>query len=201
MPRVSDVEQPVAGLDGVHLGRADAQQVAVAHHAEHDVAQMPRGPPTSVCSTCRSAMASPASGVSRSSIISTTLGVVVARPSSRPAVSEETTTESAPDCCNRCWFSASRIDATILALGAISRAVNVTSTAVSSRLVATTIDAACCAPASRSTSDLVASPCTVTSPAVAACSRALWSVSTTTTSPWAASSPRIAATAVLPLVP
>ena len=55
-------------------------------------------PPTSVCSTSRSAMANPASGVSRSSIISTTLGVVVATPSSRPAVSEETTTESAPDC-------------------------------------------------------------------------------------------------------
>ena len=57
-----------------------------------------------------------ATGVSRSSIISTTLGVVVATPSSRPAVSEETTTESAPDCLSRCWFSASRIDATILAL-------------------------------------------------------------------------------------
>ncbi|CFS10904.1 Uncharacterised protein [Mycobacterium tuberculosis] len=35
------------------------------------------------------------------------------------------------------------MDATILALGAISRAVNVTSTAVSSRLVATMIEDAC----------------------------------------------------------
>ncbi|COX59552.1 Uncharacterised protein [Mycobacterium tuberculosis] len=50
---------------------------------------------------------------------------------------------SAPDCRNKCWFSASRMDATILALGAISRAVNVTSTAVSSRLVATMIEDAC----------------------------------------------------------
>ena len=118
-----------------------------------------------------------------SSIMSTTLGVVVAMPSSRPAVSEETTTEFAPDCRNRCWFSASRIDATIFALGPISRAVKVTSTAVSSRLVATMIDAAFWAPAKRSTSDLVASPCTVTRPAVAACSRAIRSVSTTTISP------------------
>ncbi|EPQ73289.1 Potassium channel protein [Mycobacterium marinum MB2] len=146
-------------------------------------------------------MASPASGVSRSSIIWTTLGVVVASPSSRPAVSEETTTESAPDCSSRCWFSASRMDATICDLGEISRAVNVTSAAVSSRLAATMIEAACCAPANRSTSDLVASPCTVTNPAAAARSRAPRSVSTTTISPGTASSPSIALIAVLPLVP
>ena len=56
-------------------------------------------------------------GVSRSSIISTTLGVCTAMPSSRPAVSEVTTVESAPDCSSRCWFSASRTAAMILAFG------------------------------------------------------------------------------------
>ena len=122
-------------------------------------------------------------------------------PSSRPAVSEDTTTESAPDCCSRCWFSASRIEAMILALGASSRAVSVTSTAVGSLLVATMIAFACWAPASRSTSDLLASPRTVTSPAELARSNEVWSVSTTTMSPGGTPSPIIAATAVLPLVP
>ena len=89
----------------------------------------------------------------------------------------------------------------ILALGAISRAVSVTSTAVSSRLVATMIDFACWALASRSTSDLVASPCTVTRPALLARSSAVAFSSTTTMSAGATSSPTIAATAVLPLVP
>ena len=97
-------------------------------------------PPTSLGSTSRSAIAKPASGVSRSSIISTTLGVLVAMPSRRPAVSEDTTTESAPDCRSRCWFSASRTEAMILAFGASSRAVSVTRTAVGSLLVATMID-------------------------------------------------------------
>ena len=96
-------------------------------------------PPTSDSSTGRSLIAKPASGVSRSSITSTTLGVVVATPSSRPAVSAETITELAPDWRSRCTFSDSRTDATIRMFGASSRAVSVTSTAVSSRLVATTI--------------------------------------------------------------
>lgn len=104
---------------------------------------MPGEPPTSFGSTSRSAIANPASGVSRSSIISTTLGVVVAMPSNRPAVSDEMTTESAPDWRSRCVFSDSRMAATIFALGAISRALSVTSTAVSSRLAATMIAAAC----------------------------------------------------------
>ena len=139
-------------------------------------------PPTSLVSTSRSAMANPASGVSRSSIISTTLGVCTAMPSSRPAVSDVTTVESAPDCSSRCWFSASRTAAMILALGASSRAVSVTRTAASSRLVATMIALACWALASRSTSESVALPRTVTSPALLARSRAAGSSSTTTMS-------------------
>ena len=70
----------------------------------------------------------------------------------------------------------------ILALGASSRAVSVTSTAVSSRLVATMIALACWALASRSTSDSVASPWTVTRPALLARSSAAGSSSTTTMS-------------------
>ncbi len=35
-------EQPVGRLDGVDFRCADSQQVAVTHHAEHDVAQVPR---------------------------------------------------------------------------------------------------------------------------------------------------------------
>ena len=66
-------------------------------------------------------------------MMSTTSGVDVAMPSSRPAVSLETTTWSAPDCLSRWTFSASRTDATMCAFGASSRAVSVTSTAVSSR--------------------------------------------------------------------
>ncbi len=135
-------------------------------------------------------------------MISTTLGVVVAMPSSRPAVSEDTTTESAPDCSSRCWFSASRIAATMVAWGAISRAVSVTSVAVASEPVATTIAAARCALARRSTSDLVASPSTVTNPALLARSSTARSLSTTTMSLGVvSSSPSIAAMAVLPLVP
>ena len=89
----------------------------------------------------------------------------------------------------------------IWALGASSRAVSVTSTALASSSVATMIDFACWALANRSTSDLVASPCTVTSPAVLAPSSAVGFSSTTTMSAGATSSPTIAATAVLPLVP
>ena len=170
-------------LQRVDLGVVDAQQLAR------------RGPRRARCRAGAAASRrlpwarprarrsrSPASGVSRSSIISTTLGVLVAMPSSRPAVSEDTTTESAPDWRSRCWFSASRTEAMILALGASSRAVRVTSTAVGSLLVATMIALACCAPASRSTSDLLASPRTVTSPAALARSSEAWSVSTTTMS-------------------
>ncbi len=73
-------------------------------------------------------------------MMSTTFGVVVAAPSSRPAVSAETTTVSAPERRNTCAFSASRTEATIFTFGAISRAVSATNTAVSSRLVATMID-------------------------------------------------------------
>ena len=90
----------------------------------------------------------------------------------------------------------------ILALGASSRAVSVTSTAVSSRLVATMMALACWALASRSTSESVG---------VAAHgdqARRSWRgpgrrgrSSTTTMSAGATSSPTIAATAVLPLVP
>jgi hypothetical protein len=89
----------------------------------------------------------------------------------------------------------------ILALGASSRAVNVTRTALASLSVATMIDFACWALASCSTSDFVASPCTVTRPALFARSSAVAFSSTTTMSAGATSSPTIAATAVLPLVP
>ncbi len=70
----------------------------------------------------------------------------------------------------------------ILAFGANSRAVSVTSTAVSSRLVATMIDLACWALASRSTSESVALPRTVTRPALLARSSAAAFSSTTTMS-------------------
>jgi hypothetical protein len=43
--------------------------------------------------------------------------VVVAAPSSLPAVSAETTTEDAPDCRSRCTFSDSRTDATMWMVG------------------------------------------------------------------------------------
>ena len=125
----------------------------------------------------------------------------MARPNSRPAVSEETTTESAPDCSSRCRFSPSRTEAMIVASGANSRAVNVTSTEVGSLLVATTMALACCAPARRSTSERFASPRTVTRPAALARSSRDWSVSTTTMSAAATPSPIMAATAVRPLVP
>ena len=94
----------------------------------------------------------------RSSTTDTTAGVVVAIPSRRPAVSADTTTESAPDWRSRCTFSASRTAAVIVIFGAISRAVRVTITAVSSRLVATTSAVACGRPDVRSTDDWVASP-------------------------------------------
>ena len=139
-------------------------------------------PPTSESSTSRSLIANPASGVRRSSITSTTVGVVVAAPSSLPAVSAETTTEVAPDCRSRCTFSDSRTDATMRMSGASSRAVSVTRTAVSSRLVATTIALASGTPATRSTLDRVALPATVTRPAAEAASSWVRSVSTTTIS-------------------
>ncbi len=40
--RAADVEQPVTELQGVDLGVVDAQQLAVADDAEHDVGQVPR---------------------------------------------------------------------------------------------------------------------------------------------------------------
>ena len=116
--RAADVQQPVAELDRVDLGRR--RRAAAARRAPRRARCRPgaaasRRPPSR--STSRSAIANPASGVSRSSIISTTLGVGVAMPSSRPAVSDDTTMESAPDCRSRCWFSASRTAAMILAFG------------------------------------------------------------------------------------
>jgi len=47
----------------------------------------------------------------------TTLGALVAMPSSRPAVSLDTTAWSAPDWRSRCWFSASRTDDNDVGLG------------------------------------------------------------------------------------
>ena len=146
-------------------------------------------------------MEKPSSGDSRSSIISTTDGVTVARPSMRPAVSEEITTESAPDCFSRCRFSDSRTLATIVAAGAISRTLRVTRTAVSSMLGATTTARARVTPASLRTSAFVAEPCTVTSPWLDAMSRECRSVSTTTIWLGGVPSAMSAATAERPLVP
>ena len=158
-------------------------------------------PPTSDSSTSRSLIANPASGVSRSSTTSTTLGVVVAIPSRRPAVSADTTTELAPDWRSRCTFSDSRTDATIRTFGESSRAVSVTRTAVSSRFTATTSADACITPAIRRTLDRVALPVTVTSPSAEAASRFARSVSTTTMSVGSAPSPSSVSTAARPLVP
>ena len=114
--------------------------------------------PTSNSRTGRSATEKPASGLSRSSIISTTVGVTVARPSMRPAVSADVTTELAPDCWSRWRFSDSRTEATMFARGASSRTDSVTSTAVSSVDGVTTTDFACGTPAIFSTSVLVPEP-------------------------------------------
>jgi beta-glucanase (GH16 family) len=81
-------------------------------------------------------------------------------PSRRPAVSEEVTTEVAPDCSSRWRFSSSRTAATIEAFGASSRAVSVVSTALSSRSVATMTARARSTRASRSVAVRVESPTT-----------------------------------------
>src|SRR5699024_7203383 len=114
--------------------------------------------PTSYSRTARSATENPSFGDSKSSIISTTVGVTVASPSKRPAVSAEVTTESAPDCKSKWRFADSRTDATILADGASSRTAKVHSTAVSSMDGVTTTACACATPAIFNTSALVPEP-------------------------------------------
>ena len=128
-------------------------------------------------------------------------GLTVASPSIRPAVSEDTTTESAPDCRSRCAFSDSLTEATIVALGAISRTDRVISTAVSSWFGATTTAFARVTPASLSTSEDVAGPCTLTSPRDEAWARASASVSMTTIWDGGRPSARRAVVAARPLVP
>jgi hypothetical protein len=74
---------------------------------------------------------------SRSVTTAAMRGLRLVTPSSRPVVSEEVMTASAPDCRSRWAFSCSRTEATIVASGASSRAVRVISTAASSRSGAT----------------------------------------------------------------
>ena len=119
----------------------------------------------------------------------------------RPAVSDEITTESAPDCSNKCWFSDSRTLTTIHALGASSRTDKVTSTAVSSMLGATTTAFALPTPASFRIFDWVPEPFTVTKPCASATSNTRESLSTTTMSFGDVPSANNAATADLPFVP
>ena len=138
-------------------GASTRSSLPVAHHAEHDVGQVPRRaadllgarPRARRSRIPRRGSAGPPSSRRRSASSSRCRAAGPRSPT-------DTTVESAPDCRSRCWFSASRTAAMILALGASSRAVSVTSTAVSSRLVATMIALACWAPASRSTSESVA---------------------------------------------
>ena len=125
----------------------------------------------------------------------------MAIPSRRPAVSEETITESAPDCMSRCWFSLSRTLATIIALGAISRTDRVISTAVSSDDGATMTDLARLTAATRSTPDLVPLPCTVIRPRCSATERAAGSESMTTIDDGDAPPAIRASIAERPLVP
>ncbi len=98
--RAADVQQPVAELQGVDLaGRRRAAASPLRTTPSTMSVQVPRRAADLLRARPRvRRCANPASGVSRSSIISTTLGVCVAMPSSRPAVSEVTTVESAPDC-------------------------------------------------------------------------------------------------------
>ena len=201
-PRLADVEQPVARssastLRGVRRGSSSPPRTTPSTMS----ARCRGEPPTSLSSTSRSLIANPASGVRRSSITSTTVGVVVAAPRSLPAVSAETTTEVGPGLPQQVHvlrLPHRRDDADV---GAISRAVSVTRTAVSSRFVATTIALASGTPATRSTLDRVALPATVTRPSAAAASSWARSVSTTTMSMGLAPSPSSVSTAARPLVP
>jgi hypothetical protein len=120
----------------------------------------------------RSAMSSPSPTVSRSSITSVTCGVSVESPSSRPAAPEEVIAASAPLWCRRWTFSSSRTEETIVASGLSSRAVRVTSTAVSSRSVATISAHASRTPAASRVSCLAALPAIATRPSAIASSRA-----------------------------
>ena len=138
--------------------------------------------PISYLATGRSAIENPADGESKSSMILTTDGVLVDKPNKRPAVSEETTVEFAPDCNNKCRFSISRTAAEIFALLFISRADNVANTLVSSLLVATTTVFARSIPAIFNTSDFVPEPCTVTISCASATRKQERSGSTTTIS-------------------
>ena len=133
------VHQPVTGLERVYSRGINPVQRVGANHPEHDVGQVPRRVPH--LGALDRPFPDHKAGLRGDQVVttSTTLGVVVAMPSSRPAVSAETTTESAPDWRSRRRFSDSRTAATIRVFGASSRAVSVTSTAVSSRFVATTI--------------------------------------------------------------
>ena len=102
------------------------------------------------------------------------------RPMSRPADSAVGMTVFAPDCLRMSVFWDSRTAATIVARGAIRRAVRVTRIDVSSSSVATTTRAARSMTASWSVSSRRPSPMTPTKPSRAAASMVARSGDTTT---------------------
>ena len=138
--------------------------------------------PASSSPTSYSAMSSPCPTRMRSSSTSVISGCCTAKPSNRPAASADVMTDVAPLWRRRWTFSSSRTAATIVAVGLSSRAVSVTSTAVSSRLTATMIERASAIPAWRSTAVDAAVPQITVRPVAFACSRASGESSMTTTS-------------------
>ena len=128
-------------------------------------------------------------------------GSTVARPSSRPAASDETTTWSAPLCFSSGSFSDSRTAAVIASPVQSWRAVSVISTAVSSRPTAMISRAAVAISVLASTSRRVASPVTPASPAALTCMVARGSESTTTIEVAGTPASRSVVIALRPLVP
>ena len=114
---VGDADDLVAGGQPGHL-----RVVVVVQLGRPGPPRPPAGPgspgarPTSSSDSGRTVSAIPADAVSRSSTTVTSCGAEVDRPSSRPAVSEETTTWLAPLCLTSGMFSDSRTAATIQAL-------------------------------------------------------------------------------------
>lgn len=122
---------------------ANAQQLAVTYHAEHDVAQVPRRP--AHLGLLHLTFGNGQAGFRGQQILdhlhdAGRRGSDAEQPPGGLGGDHHRVRTRLPQ---QVLVSASRMDATILALGAISRAVNVTSTAVSSRLVATMIEDAC----------------------------------------------------------
>jgi hypothetical protein len=146
-------------------------------------------------------MSSPSPTARRSSRTATTWGLSTACPSSCPAAPEERITESAPLWRSRWTFSASRAEATIVAAGLSSRAVRVTSTALSSRSLATMTAEARSTSASSSTVARLAEPWIAANPPRVASSIA--SRSTSMTRIWSGWVPAASSVAIAarPLVP